>query len=388
MDNQYISRKYITCASSFFLFFMIRILFSSLVSVFLLDQGYSALIVSIVSAIALIASFFAVPIIGKQTDIYGAKNASTLLLIISGIAGLVFAFSKNLLLTGILYCVVIICINTLHPIIEKQATQTDFNYGSVRIWGTLGNAVGTQLGGILYQYISPQSVYIAFAIASVITWQVLDKTSKKPKTSVRNDKSMQNKRSLKLTALFFLYVVVVFFFYAALDSKTLYLTAFLKESGFSVNGASTLLFFASLFEIPVVLFGGLLIDKLSSKLLVLSCLILLGIQLSIYAYFSSQSIIIIATLTINSVVSMLFIMINMKVINEIIDSNHQLTALTATTGVRSLAAVIGQTIGGRLIDLYSYRHFFILLSSFILLAILLTLVIKFPRRNNNLHLYT
>ncbi len=357
-------------------------------SVFLLDQGYSALNVSIVSAAALITSFFAVPIIGKQMDIYGVKNARTLLLIISGISGFVFAFSKYLFLTGLLYCVVIICINTLHPIIEKQATQTDFNYGSVRIWGTLGNAVGTQLGGILYQYISPQFVYITFAFASVITWQAFDKESNKLKTSARNDTFIQNKQSFELSTLFFQYLVVVFCFYAALDSKTLYLTAFLKESGFSINGASTILFFSSLFEIPIVLFSGQLIDKLSSKRLILYCLILLGVQLSIYAFITTQSIIITATLTINSVVSMLFIMINIKIINEIIDSNNQLTALTITAGVRSLAAVIGQTIGGRLIDLYSYHHFFIFLTSFILLAILLTLVIRFPRRNGNLHLYT
>lgn len=388
MKNYFLSKKYIICVLSFFLFFMIRILFTSLVSVFLLDQGYSALMISILSATGLIASFFVVPIIGKYTDIYGNQNTSALLLIISSIAGGIFAFSKNILCTGVLYCIVIICINTLHPIIEKQATQTDFRYSSVRIWGTIGNAIGTQLGGMLYQYISSQSVYIVFAFCAIITWLVLDKESKGTKTISRNSTSSLKKKSLKMSALFFLYIAVVFFFYAALDSKTLYLVAFLKESGFSVNGASTILFFASLFEIPVILFGGNVINKAPSKLLVLSCLNLQGIQLLVYAYFSSHSIIIISTLFTNSVISMLYIMVNMKVINEIIDSDYQLTALTITTGIRSLAAVIGQTFGGQLIDRYSYHHFFILLLSFILIAILITLVIKFPRGKDNLHIYT
>ena len=181
-----------------------RILFSSLVSVFLLDQGYSALTVSIVSAIALIASFFVVPIIGNYTDIYGTNKVSTLLLIISSITGAAFAFSKNLLLTGLLYCIVTICINTLHPIIEKQATQTDFSYGSVRIWGTLGNAVGTQLGGILYQYISPQSVYIVFALTSIISLIGLEINSNGRIRSDINDAPAQNKKSLKPSVIFLL----------------------------------------------------------------------------------------------------------------------------------------------------------------------------------------
>lgn len=388
MVKQYFSKKYIESVYSLFLFFMIRILFSSLVSVFLLDQGYSALNVSAVSAAALAASFFAVPIIGKYIDAYGAKHTSAILLFVSSISGIAFAFSKSLLLSGLSYCVVMICINTLHPIIERQATQIDFIYGSVRIWGTIGNATGTQLGGILYQYISPRSVYITFALVSITAWLALDKVPKNAGPGCEGAASKGNTEHIKTSHVFLLYIIVVFLFYAALDTKTLYLTAFLRTSDFSINEASTILFLASLLEIPVVLFGGRLVDKLPGKRLIFFCLMLLFAQLSIYALLGSHGVIIAATLLTNSVVSMLYIMVNMKVINEIIDTNHQLSALTVTTGVRSLAAVVGQTIGGRLIDVYSYQHFFMLLSVFTLLAMLLTLVIKFPDHNDNPSLYT
>ena len=60
-------------------------------------------------------------------------------------------------------------INVLHPIIEKKATTTAYSYGSIRIWGTLGHAFGTQIGGICYQHISSESAYILFSFGLMIT---------------------------------------------------------------------------------------------------------------------------------------------------------------------------------------------------------------------------
>ena len=384
--KHYFSPRYFLHISSFFLFFLLRILFSGLVSVFLLAQGYVASVVSTVSAVALVVSFLAVPLIGKLADVCGVKRISTMLLILSSIAGTVFAFSKSLLLSGVLYCLIILCLNTLHPIVERQATQTSFSYGSIRIWGTLGNAVGTQLGGIMYQYVSPQSVYILFSLVSILTCIVFSKISKNCAPHSKAS-STDVVRPSRLPAVFFLYLAVVFLFYAALDSKTLYLAPFLNVSGFSVSRTSSILFLASLFEIPVVLLGGRFIDKHPCKPLVLGCSALLVCQLCVYAVSTSHILIILATLLTNSVVSMLFIMINMKVISELIDADHQVSALTITSGIRSLAAVIGQTISGYLIDRYSYRHCFILLSCLAIFALLMTVGVKLPKCNGSSDLY-
>ena len=388
MEKNHFSKKYVTVVMLFYLFFAIRILFTSLVSVFLLDQGNSAQQVSSVSAVALVASFFTVPWIGKITDKFGPKRVSCVLLVAASIAGLLFAFSKSLFLTGMLYSIVMICINTLHPIVEKQATQTDFSYGSVRIWGTIGNAIGTQLGGLIYEYGSPQFVYVIFSLAAITTSLVMNTSI--PDIAAKTDASARTEKRNKGTYSigFVLYLVVVFCFYAALDTKNLYLTAFLRTSVFSINEASTILFIASLLEIPVVLFGGRMVDKFGSKAQVTSLLMLLGFQLVVYAFLNSFALIVCTTLITNSVVSMFFIMINMKVINEMIDAKHQLSALSITAGIRSFAAVVGQIIGGKLIDAYSYQSLFAALFAFVAAAMVITLVIKFPHRKADMHLYS
>lgn len=384
--NKLLSRAYINNVASFFLFFMMRILFTSLFSVFLIDQGYSALNVSIVSTVALVASFFGVPIIGRATDIYGQKRICVFLLLISAAFGILFAISKNLIISGVSYSIIIVCINTLHPLIERNATQTEFHYSSVRIWGTIGNAIGTQLGGILYQYISPSSVYISFTIISIIML-IMQKNSSKKTIQENTNPPSKNIEPLKISSCFVMYIIIIFLFYAAMDSKTLYLTAFLQSVGFDINSASTILFFSSLIEVPVVLFGGKIVDKWDSKKLVVSCLILLIIQLTVYAFLTSHIIIIIATLLSNCVVSMFYIMINMKVIHEMIDNDHQNSALTITTGVRSISAVIGQLVCGKLVDMSSYHLAFTVLAGFVLTALFISFTIKFPHNSKSSTLY-
>lgn len=68
---------------------------------------------------------------------------------------------------------------------------------------------------------------------------------------------------------------------------------------------------------------------------------------------------------------MLFIMINLRVISELIDASKQITVLTAISSVRSISAVFGQTLGGKIIDIYSYQFFFMFLILLATLSVIL-----------------
>ncbi len=50
-------------------------------------------------------------------------------------------------------------LNGTTPAVEQMATVSRFPYGKIRVWGTIGYAVGTQVSGILYRYVSPGAMY-------------------------------------------------------------------------------------------------------------------------------------------------------------------------------------------------------------------------------------
>ena len=53
-------------------------------------------------------------------------------------------------------------INGVNPIMEKIATASPYQYGKIRIWGTIGYALGSQLAGLLYESLNRYTYLFLF----------------------------------------------------------------------------------------------------------------------------------------------------------------------------------------------------------------------------------
>ena len=51
---------------------------------------------------------------------------------------------------------------------EKIASSSPYQYGKIRIWGTIGYAIGSWLAGMIYQLISPSAIFICFIITMIL----------------------------------------------------------------------------------------------------------------------------------------------------------------------------------------------------------------------------
>ncbi|MGZ7244401.1 MFS transporter, partial [Streptococcus pyogenes] len=69
----------------------------------------------------------------------------------------------------IAYSWVLLIINGANPVLEKIAVSSPYSYGKIRIWGTIGFAIGTQISGLIYDYISPQAIFVAFILAMILS---------------------------------------------------------------------------------------------------------------------------------------------------------------------------------------------------------------------------
>lgn len=359
-------------------FFAVRILFTGFVSAFLMDQGASAMMVSLISSGTLLVSFAAVPLIGRKAERLGIRTMCSRMLLMLIPVGILFAHSRNPFWTAILYALAMCCINALHPLLEKLSTAEAKHYGSVRIWGTIGHALGTQLGGILYHYISPRSVYYVVAAGAAAAMLAVGRSPVNAAAGPREARQTSERAGKAYPGRFWHYLAVLFCFYAVLDTKNLYLTPYLRSSGLGIDGASTVLFAATLLEIPVIFFGGRFVEKTDGRTLLLLCTALIGVQTGLYAISSELLLIVPATLAVNSVVSMLYIMVNIQLLSRIVGPDRQISALTITAGTRNLAAVIGQTCGGYIWDRSSCRGFFLFLTCIAVLAALLAAFLHIP----------
>ena len=87
--------SYLSYFLMYFFFFFSLAFFSGFISVYLMDQGFSASQVSFVVSCSYVLSVIVQPFIGKLNDLYESKYVNSILLLIAGISGIIFIFLKS-----------------------------------------------------------------------------------------------------------------------------------------------------------------------------------------------------------------------------------------------------------------------------------------------------
>lgn len=180
-------------------------LFGALISVYLMGMGFKASEVSLVVSASFLISLITQPIIGKWNDQYNLKKVNTVLFVIAIVGGLVFMLSRYLIMIMISYSVVLMSINGVNPIMEKIATASPYQYGKIRIWGTIGYALGSQLAGILYERISPQAIFIVFVFTMFLCILGLLGTQPHMQKQSQRDNTAKTSEILKKKSSYIIY---------------------------------------------------------------------------------------------------------------------------------------------------------------------------------------
>ena len=160
--------SYLSYFLMYFFFFFSLAFFSGFISVYLMDQGYSASQVSFVVSCSYILSVIVQPFIGKLNDQYESRYVNSILLLTAAIMGIIFIFLKNIYLIAFAYSLVLAITNGTNPIIERMAILSRFKYGSIRVWASIGYAIATIISGFIYKNIGPYSLYIFFALGELL----------------------------------------------------------------------------------------------------------------------------------------------------------------------------------------------------------------------------
>ena len=134
-------------------------MFSVLISIYMMDKGMSAGQVSLLISASCVISMFIQPFVGVLLDKGSKRWITALILGLASVIGVLFAWSQTFVWMLLSYGIAIALINSVNPYIERMATVSQFSYRSIRIWGTVGYALGAQIAGIVYDGISPASVY-------------------------------------------------------------------------------------------------------------------------------------------------------------------------------------------------------------------------------------
>lgn len=353
--------------------------FSGYISIYLMDMGYSGSEVGFVVSCSFVMSMITQPFIGILNDKYHDR-VNELLLVIAGILGIVFIYLRNIILIGLTYGMVLAIINGITPMLEKKATISSHPYVSIRIWATIGYAIGSLIGGMIYHHVSPKTMYILYVIAIFISIIGIYGTRDIPDVKTTKRKSMSkiffNKQIL-------IYFIIACIFYGTTNVNTTYLPAMFQSIGISMDYVSTIILILTLFELPVIALYKY-INKINNKVLLIIDFIIIIMQFMIYAFVSNIIFIVITACLTKAVATMIFIMLNMKIVSVLVAEQYQMTALALVSTIKSFASIIFQFVAGYFVDYYSYQVLYVLLAVIAIIGLIIVLYYKIGDKKETL----
>ena len=365
----------------FFYFFSLAV-FSGYISVYLMDKGYHASQVSMVVSCSFILSMIIQPIVGYFNDHYSQKRLNMLILLLAAVLGIIFIYAQNIYMIALIYSLALGLFNAANPVIENMATLSRFSYGKIRIWGTIGYAVASKISGVIYDDVSPEAMYTFFTIGLILCVIGIYGT--------QNVKQVKTQKKEKTTGLFqknfIIYLVIVCLFYAITNTNTTYLPAMFQNLGLSMNTISTVIFILTLSELPIIYFSQYYMNRLTNKQLLIGIFLLLTIQFFTYSFIKQAMIVIIVSICTKAVSTMLFIMLNLKIVATIVDMKRQMNALALVQTCRNFGSIVFQFVAGYLIDFYSYDIFYLILCLLSIVGMVICIFYRIPSGNHQ-HLF-
>lgn len=384
------TNSYASYVILFFFYDLAFAFFSALISVYLIGKGYSASQVSMLISVAALANMVTQPIIGSLTDKFGMRPVNMVMFAATCVAAGLFVIAPNFLIIMGAYAAMNLLMNGVNPTVERMATSSPYSYGSIRVWGSIGFAVGTQLTGIIYDVIAPVAPYVGVIIAMLIAifgfWGTNPRLAETEAANIEASESDEvepvSTKTLLSNKKFLYYLVLQILFAAVTGAAYSFCPAFLTSKGLEASTASTILAVATLLEIPLLLFSSKFMDKIANKTLLMGLFVLVVIEMVVYGLNLPLPLVIVATFLGRHPPAILNIMTNMKVVNTIVDARQQIAGLALVKTCQSFGTIISNNIGGRIADAAGYPAMFLFLLAMIAVGLAGVVFFQVPSGND------
>jgi MFS transporter, PPP family, 3-phenylpropionic acid transporter len=375
MEKQ--TKKYLFSLQGFYLlaFFGFGSI-TPLLSVYLTDvEKLSGTQIGTILSLGPIMMIIFQPIWGIVSDLTNEPpKVLTLTTLLAGIFGfgyLVFHQYSLFILTAVLVAVFQSAIIPVSDSISiKYATKMRYNYGNIRLFGSLGFGLAVFVMGRLSEY-SPTVIFytffIALAIASILAFR-LPKEAASARVNL-----LRGMKELFIMKKFILFLLITFLIFGPNLANNFYFGLFVDKTGGSYTGIGIAFLIAVLSEIPFMRISGRWIDKFG--LLPIAAIAGSISMVRWFFYFLEPSLTLVyASAIIQGLSIGLFIPAGLQYIRDITPIHITATAVTIYSAIgNGLGNWFSTFFGGIIYEKYSIFHVYLFFGILTFLGVLLNL---------------
>lgn len=382
LRNRYLFHAGISC-----FFYLGYGAFTVILSMYCQDIGMSATQIAYIVSFSPLLSIITQPAFGYLADKWKSpRKVSILLMAITILTMFIFAISHNFWILLLSSGIAISFMNAITPLTDRIGVSSPYQFGKIRLWGSLGYAVMAQVSGILYQYISPFSNFMAGILGAILTIICIYFVNDPKLQEVEKVVDMQplSTKNIVLELIhnrpFIIFMIITFFFWGACSTNFNYLSIFIRSQGGTASQVGTYQLCATLFEIPMILITDYIIKKISFRNIMLFAVSISVINFAWYATLPSVNQIIFVFI-FKGFSTVLFTMITVRLVMLLVKEEYVSTAygIQCMLG-KGFGAMIFQLFGGQIIDNIGMSAFYLFLCVGTIIALIFVLLFKLPKR--------
>ena len=354
-------------------------------SVFMRENGFTASMVGTVNAAANLVSIIAGPFWGMICDkLRSVKKVTILLFLIGGVLlYLVFPATANITLLGtnmIAFMIPFMAFfrypffTLLDNWLIQSSHKKGLNFGPIRAMGSLAYALGGFLMSAILPFLPLKYVFLISTVIFVFVILVSTRIEDVHHSDSEEKAEKKSLKELKVGRLFKNYYYIIFLIYyftfnLVLNSDTNFVLFMLEDVGAGSAGYSITIGFRALIEIPI-LFGLPWLRKRFSyyKFSVWSAIIL-GIGMILIGGLSTSLLHVLLFSIFTGIATGANIGSAASYVYELAPTDLKATAHTIFSAVGSVASVLGNLVGGQIIDALGAKTYYVLLGAFLLVSV-------------------
>ncbi|MBN8194164.1 MFS transporter [Bacillus sp. NTK074B] len=360
-----------------------------LLSVYLSESvGLNGYQIGTIMSVGPIMMIFFQPIWGMVSD---TTNRPTLVLGITSLIAGIFAlgylfmdFYYGLLVVAILVAIFQSAIIPVSDSISlKYTSKVRYNYGNIRLFGSLGFGIAVFIMGRLSEgFIGPTIIFYSFFICLVLSG-FLSFRFPKERAAAKLDLKAGMKELFTMKK-FLIFLAVTFLVFGPNLANNVYFGLFVEDSGGTYAGIGLAFLIAVLSEVPFMRIAGGWIDKFG--LLTVAALAGAASMIRWLFYFTEPSLwLVYSSAVMQGLAIGLFIPAGLRYIKEITPAHITATAVTVYSAIgNGLGNWFSTFVGGFIYETYSIYTVYLFFAVLSLLGIFLCFVLMKEEKKNAL----
>lgn len=339
--------------------------------------GLSGTEIGIIGSISPFVVLFAQPMWGMLTDWWGGgKRIMILNMLICSAMMFIISFLTGFYSIVLAMAVLSIFQCALAPLLDSSLLHylggRDKEYGTFRLWGSVGYAVANLMAGQIIRYTSIKSIFYMYSILMLATL-LISRGLPEGENSI-SKQILSDMKGLLKNYNFIIFLIVAFLTNTGSITAESYFGIYMDQ----IHGSEALIglawFIAAMSEIPIFFFSARIIKRWGNKRVMCAALLIFAIRVGGYSVIKNPyGALVIQVL--NGMDFAPFYAAAVTFVNAEVPGSLRATgqALFAMVG-NSMAGIVGNFIGGYLLDQVGVITLFRIFAICILLAFALAAV--------------